>query len=301
MHIKNVLLVFLILFVVTACKNQDQNATQSNMFLTDKIPGDTPIPFKPELVTSNKLVHRGIFSTDMETYYFTISNTDFSSFDVKMSRKKEGVWSTPVNAFFNSTYNEHGMSFSPDGNTLVFASTRSVDTEEVSDTWHLWKSQKQNGKWSEPQFIDIPNLRDKLMSHPTLTNDGILYFHSSNIDYSNMEIWYATLENDQYLPAKKLQLNINQAKGYCTPYISADGEHLIFAVIKEHLELNISHKTGVNEWSTPIIIPEYINHNGQGNPYLTPDGKFLFYATEDVNKENTWHINWVSTKSFINK
>ena len=37
---------------------------------------------------------------------------------------------------------------------------------------------------------------------------------------------------------------------------------------------------------------------GQGNPYVTPDNKFLFFTTENYQDEN-WKINWVNIKSKI--
>ncbi|MGK0412400.1 MAG: hypothetical protein ACJA1B_000592 [Polaribacter sp.] len=52
------------------------------------------------------------------------------------------------------------MSFSPDGNSIYFSSTRTTNIEGVPETWHIWKSDKVNGEWKEPIFMDIPNLRE---------------------------------------------------------------------------------------------------------------------------------------------
>ena len=78
------------------------------------------------------------------------------------------------------------MNFSPDGNSIYFSSTKPTNVDDVLETWHIWKSDKINGKWREPTFEDIPNLRDKLTSHTVITNSETLYFHSSNLDYSEM-------------------------------------------------------------------------------------------------------------------
>ncbi|UZR93027.1 TolB family protein [Chondrinema litorale] len=188
------------------------------------------------------------------------------------------------------------MSFLPDGNKLVFSSARPVERDGVVETWHLWQCVKQNGKWTKPEFIDIPNLRTKLVSHPTLTEDGTLYFHSSELDYSDMAIYSANLVSGKYEDAKKLDFQNMPLSDFCTPYISSDGQYLLFAKVGESLELFVCNKKGENEWSLPSKLPDAINQAGQGNPYLTPDNKYLFFAAEN---ENRWDVKWVSTKSFL--
>ena len=271
---------------------------ESNSFLASETPADLPIPFRPELAQDSSIIHRGIFSNDLTSYYYTISDKVFSNFKVMVSHKQKGEWLTPEEAFFNSPYNEHGMSFSPDGKSLVFASTRPVEIEGVPDTWHIWKSQEQNKNWSEPEYVWIPGLESKLISHPTLTSNGTLYFHASDLDYSNMFIYRSNFIDGKYQAAERIEFKGLNAIGYCTPYVSADGQYMIFATIGESLELYVSQKTGTNQWSAPLRLPNVINHNGQGNPYLTPDGKYLFYASENETDQK-WNVNWVSTASFL--
>ncbi|MCR9287442.1 hypothetical protein OAF63_03850 [Saprospiraceae bacterium] len=170
-----VILLFTIFFL--SCTTENKNAEME--FLTEKIPNNIPLEFKQEIIPDDKIIHKGIFSPDLKEYYYTISDKKFEVFKIE---KNNGVWSEPEKAFFNSKYDEHGMSFSSEGNTLYFSSTRPVNVSGVLPTWHIWKSDKIDGKWNEPVFVDIPNLRNKLVSHPTITNSGTLYFHSSNLD-----------------------------------------------------------------------------------------------------------------------
>ena len=109
------------------------------------------------------------------------------------------------------------MNFSPNGNTLYFSSTRPVNIDGVVQTLAYMKSDKINGKWSEPIFVDIPNLRNKLVSHPTITNSGTLYFHTSNLDYSEMDIYHSKNVNGKFEDAERIV--INSKLGKCTPYI----------------------------------------------------------------------------------
>ncbi|WP_421762975.1 TolB family protein [Ekhidna sp.] len=281
--------IFLALFLSCDRKN---SKSIGDKYLVEKVPTESPLPFLPGLVSDKYLIHKGIFSNDLDEYYFTVSDKNFAKFDVKVIHKENGQWSASENAFFNSNYNDHGMSFSPDGNTVYFSSTRPVESERAVDTWHIWKSELMRGKWQQPEYVDIPNLREKLTSHPTITQEGNLYFHSSNPDYSNMDLFVAKLRDGKFQNAKKV---FESGSPRCTPYVSPNGDYLIYASIEGQLDLMISNKKANNNWGTPRPLPSRINDNGQGNPYVSPDGDFLFFTKGG----EEWSVQWVSTKAFM--
>lgn len=278
------------------CKSETEKS--KIQFLTEEIPNDTPIAFKKDLIPQNKLIHKGIFSPDLKEYYYTLSDKNFENFNVFKIEKANGVWSEPKEAFFNSNYNEHGMSFSPNGKTLYFSSTRPVSIEGIPNSWHIWKSDNINGKWTAPIFVDIPNLRDKLVSHPTVTNSGTLYFHASNLDYSEMDIYYSKNQNGIFKDAKRVDLGSTARK--CTPYISPQEDYLIYATIENQLDLMISYNDGNGQWTGTKKLNDKINNKGQGNPYVTPDHTYLFF-TSGNDQDKKWKINWVNIESEIKK
>jgi len=286
----------------THCKNRTQSMqTDQERFLTTEIPNQIPLVFKPSLTPAGKIIHRGVFSPDFKEYYYTISDKQYQQFDVWMIQKENGQWSVPQKAFFNSKFNEHGMSFSPDGQTLYFSSTRPTQVEGVVDTWHIWRCEKVNGKWGTPAFIDIPNCRDKLVSHPSVTQSGNLYFHVSNVDYSQMKVNMAKLTNGLSGPAKALNLLPDQGIGTCTPYISPKEDYLIFVNIKgTSLGLWLAFKNEAGNWVAPHRFNDTINQQGQGNPSITPDGKFLFFTTGDATGNN-WAVKWVNILEELDK
>ena len=216
-----------------------------------------------------------------------------------MIRKDGDQWSNPQASFFNSDFSEHGMSFSPDGKSIYFSSTRPTKIESIPDTWHIWKSEKINGIWTEPIYVDIPNMRDKLTSHPTITSSGKLYFHASNLDYSEMDIYHSELIGGKFQNADKVEIAQKPNTGICTPFISPNEEYLIFASIGNQLDLWISFSDDQGNWTQTKPLNEKINNLGQGNPYVTSDNQFLFYTTGELQKEN-WSIKWVNIQSEIN-
>jgi len=210
---------------------------------------------------------------------------------------KKNLFQT-INLYIKECSSEHGMSFSPDGNSIYFSSTRPTKIDSISETWRIWKSDKIKGNWNEPKYVDIPNLRDKLVSHPTITSNGKLYFHSSNLDYSEMDIYQTQEKNGQFENAKRTAISQKPNNGICTPYISANEEYLIFASIGNQLDLMISFNDGQGNWIKTKRLGDKINNLGQGNPYVTPNSKFLFFTTGEHQKQN-WKVKWVNIESQI--
>jgi len=288
--------IVLIIIGFLSCKNEVKNTKME--FLKEQVPSKDPIEFKRHLIPKNKVIHKGMFSPDLQEYYYTISDKNFQNFEVYIINKNNETWSKPEKAFFNSAYDEHGMSFAPDGNSLYFSSTRPVHIQGVLATWHIWKSDKVNGKWNQPTFVDIPNLRHKLVSHPTITNSGTLYFHTSNLDYSNMDIYRSEQVNGKFEDAVKISVSMNSETRKCTPFVSPKEDFLIFASIQNQLDLMISFNDGNGKWTNTKKLNDKINNNNQGNPYVTPDNKFLFFTT-GTDKEKNWKVNWVHIESEI--
>lgn len=279
--------------VLVSCSGQQTGTSKVTM--AENSSQSSPKAFLPELTPEGLIIHGGSFSPDLKQYYFTLSDSLYSRFDVKMIEQEGDAWAKAKTAFFNSDFSEHGAKFSPDGKALYFSSTRPTGIEGITDTWHLWVTKRLENGWSTPLFIDIPNLRDKLVSHPSITEDGTLYFHASKLDYKEMTLYSAEWQDGKYSEAKKL--TITESSLACTPYITPDGQTLLYAAIGEQLDLMISRKTAEGTWDQPERLNDQINTNGQGNPYMTPDGNYLFYTS---NPEPTkWQVNRVSTEGWL--
>jgi len=287
----NKLLLFLLVLLLN-CKSK--NEPDSNLYS----PIEFASPKLPVLHADSMLIHKGIFSPDLTCFYYTISDVEFSKFDIYYTQKKSDGWSPPKRAFFNSEFNEHGMSFSTDGNTVFFSSTRPVNDEDVTPTWQLWRSDKIGEYWSEPTHIKIPGLAGKSISHPSLSASGNIYFHASNTDYSEMHLYTAQLNKGSYLEAQQIEFKKSTVLA-CTPFIAPAEEFLIFASIGSGLKLMISFKNENNQWGVPKAINSNSEKGVQGNPWVTPDGKFLFYTVGNEplpgNKAD-WEIRWQPLK-----
>ena len=269
----------------------------TSRFLVEEAPDTRPVIFEPARAAENTLVHGGAFSPDLEEFYFTVSDPEFRSFDVRRIRKLGQKWSAPEDAFFTSEHDEHGTAFSPDGRTLWFSSTRPVERAGIADTWHLWRCERIEEGWSEPRFVDIPNLRDRLVSHPSIAADGTLYFHAGALDYSRLTIWRAEESEDGFGDAVELPPTVNRDALQCTPFVTPDGGTLLF---ERAGEICVSVRNERGDWSeaTPLALDSPAPC--RGNPHLSPDGRFLFFAAgPDPGEGSRWSIYWRSTEQLL--
>lgn len=300
---KKILAFVSISLLLFSCQNNQESSEEqtdySAVFLTEEIPGKTPVSFLKELVPDSTLIHRGIFSPDLSEYYYSLSDWQYEVFTTKVIKKVDSTWSEPQDAFFNTSYSEHGTTFSPDGNTLYFSSTRPVapiEGKSIAATWHIWRSEKIDGAWQEPEYVDIPNMRNQLVSHPSFTNSGTMYFHSSNVNFSDMTLYRSKFEDGKFQAAEELTFAWFMTTPKTTPYIAPDESYLLFASVESQLFLTIAYPDGNGNWIGAKKLHRSINANGQGNPYVTPDGKFLFYVGNEnnTNEAPNWHVKWVS-------
>lgn len=290
---------YLYLFIGTiliGCKtSNDLNLPSSTL---ENLPNKFPKVLFEAFVPQDKIVHKGIFSPDLDFYYYTVSNQDYTNFDIYLLQRVGEEWLRQGKADINSDFDDHGMSFAPDGNTIYFSSTRPTDRNDVASTWHIWASQLVGGQWLAPIYIDIPNLRSQLTSHPILTRSGTLYFHSSNADYSNMDIYQAQMVEGRFSNARKSNIDLQKEQDRCTPYVSADEDFMVFAAVGESLNLMITYNDGKGHWINTKPLSQTVNEFGQGNPSMILDDKYLIYTTGGNPKEG-WKVKWVDLQSEI--
>ena len=108
-----------------------------------------------------------------------------------------------------------------------------------------------------------------------------------------MDLYSSKLEHGEYQDAEKVVIPFPKTISKCTPFVSPNEDYLIFATIGEQLDLYISYKDTSGNWSKPKRLNDTINNLSQGNPYVTTDGKYLFY-TVGGEKQKNWKIKWVN-------
>jgi len=132
-------------------------------------------------------------------------------------RKLEGPFNT-------ETQHEASATYTPDGNTMVFARSNDGSKKGYLSV-DLWISYKKAGAWSEPVLANI-NDRTADDFSPAFAPDGTtLYFASSRKGgQGGNDLYKATLgPNGRFSPAENLGETINSAGNDNFPGVAPDG------------------------------------------------------------------------------
>ena len=119
--------------------------------------------------------------------------------------------------------NEGSVTFSSNGNFMVFAKGNSYNQEYEEVT--LFSTRYRNKKWSAPKVLSIsnPQIWD---SSPALSPDGTTIYFSSNRKggFGGLDIWVATLnKKGKWTDVRNLGKDINTPGDEIFPFLAEDG------------------------------------------------------------------------------
>ena len=282
-------------------------------YLGQKPPGKTPEPFAQDIFDFRyAYYHTSInFSPDGQEVYWSQDNTyrranpnDPIIKGICVSKIENGHWTTPKFASFSGlNISDDAPIISPDGKNLYFVTTRPIEKRGKSGGETIWVVDRIPDGWSEPKPLPPAiNSIEGIHWGISVDNRGNLYFGAT------AGIYCSKYENGEYQRAEKLDLPINKPNsGNFCPFISPDGSYLIFTRWENKTRrLFISFRNKDGSWSSPKAINSVIEMNeghGQISPYVSPDGKYLFFLDEvgdGVNTRLDSRHYWVDA-SFIEK
>jgi len=256
-------------------------------------PGMTPKIFAPKIIClDDRFEARGTFSPDGKAFYFTITNSDFTSQKIFYTEFNEGRWSKPDTASFSKKYNNHEPSISYDGQKLYFSSDRAKDT--LKNRRDLFVVEKHDGNWSEPIKLKSPINSDYNELAFNQSKNGTIYFTSNRPGgIGEWDIYFAKSVNGVYDNVENIGSPINQVFA-ADPCIAPDESYLIFAAGRADgnggSDIYISFKEN-NKWTEPKNMGNSINTAAnEYGPFLSPDNKYLFFVRHDGKKGD---IYWV--------
>jgi Tol biopolymer transport system component len=253
-------------------------------YLGQSAPGSDPVVFAPGVISTGLDELNSVFFPDGNEFYFSVRNPNFST--IFVSKRIENHWSIPEPLPFTTKYMDIDVSISPDGMKLFFCSNRKSESDkETNSNFDIWYCHREGNNWGKPIKLgdNINSQRDDF--YPIVTRDGTLFFNSQRAGEGTNDIYTSRLKNGEYLPAEKVIDKINTEFREFDAYVDPDQTFMIFASYRPggfgQSDLYISFRTENNEWSQSINMGPKIN--GIGNelcPYLSPDGKYLFYTRQ---------------------
>lgn len=268
-------------------------------YLGQTPPGDTPEVFAPGIISIEGRKEKSLtISPEGDEIFFCQAGYPDNSKIYQMIKTDTG-WTHPFLAEFIKDDYATEPALSPDGKTLYFSTCRGK-----SDTYdyNLWRVKKENGEWSEPESLFDIDSSKIYEFHPSVTQDGILYFCWWNpYPIYAGKIYFSKFGSNGYLETIKLGMPVNTQyidnnHRDVDPYIAPDESYLIIKSNRPggygEMDLYISYKKENGGWTNPKNLGPNINtSSGDDVGDISPDGKYMFFTKND-------DIYWVDA-SFI--
>lgn len=241
-----------------------------------------PRLFAPYLISTPYNERDFAISPDGTELYFTLQYTATRSIIV-YTRYTNGYWSLIKPVPFSSGQADLEPALSADGNTLFFASNRSLTgTANDFDIWFV--DRPQGGSWGEPKLagggINSPGNE----FYPSIAKNGNLYFTSERGGGKGGEdIWMSSFVNGQYNTPESLPVAINSIRGEYNAFIDPDEQFIYFSSDGRSDaigggDLYISRKGANGTW-LPAGRLNFNSAQLDYCPYVASNGNYLFFTS----------------------
>lgn len=239
-------------------------------------------------------------SSDVELALYQCENA------IQAMRKPKTVSFQNLGKMINSDEPDYYPFIDKDEMTLVFTSRRKenfggkkveMDGYRSSDIY--FSTIDANGHWTEAKNGGRA-LNTNLDEQATgMRSDGMeIYVYMDHIDkYGDIYISERKDLETDFLRPKIVEEPIN-SKIETSGCVSEDGNLLIFTrrdKMSDNSDLYMSRRIPSGKWGIPQKLPESINTNyNEGMPYLSYDGKTLYYSCDGVNSIGGYDLFKVS-------
>ena len=253
-----------------------------------------PVRFEPSFISDG-----GVFgltvSPDSKTALWVKSNGKRDTLKIMESVKIDGKWSAPkVSSFstYTGRWKDIDPVFSPDGNMVLFQSTRPVPGMPNRKGFDIWAVKKQSTGWGEPYHLGNVINTDISESYASISDNGNIYFMKENENkQGNSDIYVSKLEEGVYQKPVNLGSPVNTIKyRESNPFISAKEDFIIYFSSDSSgfgdVDLFISFRNK-DEWSTPRNLGIPINSEfAEFCPFVHANEKRLYFSRQQKQSEN---------------
>lgn len=292
---------YLVLITIFGCSKKNSFPVLKGSYLGQKPPGTTPKIFAPDIVCTGKNEGYLVFLDQGRVLVFDrwLPQTEEPNLYLVMEMR-DGVWTKPRPSQHPQNPYNPDLPIAPDEKTLFFALNRSTEGMGESETgWDIWMT-----KWTDMGFSHIRRINEPVSSKKrdawaSLAENGNLYFMSNRDgSYGRWDIYSAEYKEGQYVNVQNIGQPVNSELSEADPAIARDESYLLFCSQRPDgfgkSDLYITFRKQDGTWSTPKNMGPAINTPfSDEKPYVTPDGKFLFFSNDAA---GNLEIYWASAK-----
>ncbi len=265
----------------------ENTVAKSLNYLNQNPPSMIPEIFAPGLISSKTHQEFGsVFSKDGKEFFYGVKVNDKTA--IRYTKLMGDHWSDPKTILAHELYNYGDPFLSPDEKKLFFISERSMDGTYNKGNYDIWYVNKLADGWSAPINAG-PNINSEGNEfYISFNNQGTLYFSF------NKDIHYSKSINGVFQKAISLGDSINTPQYEADAFVDPNEAYIIFCSVRTDGfgagDLYISFKKSDGSWTKAKNMGELINSEShEFCPFVTKDGKYLFYATKG-------DIYWVDAK-----
>ena len=247
-------------------------------------------PWKPAGISSPQFESHAAFDPGSGDLYFVRSSPQFTGWRIMVCRCTETGWSTPQPPAFAGDGVEADPYFTPDGRSLYFISTRSLDGVK-GKSLDIWRVDRDSaGAWGTPSRLPEPVNSPGPEWFPRPGADGWLYFGSNRPGgLGGNDIWRAHADTAGRWTVENLGAAVNTAGDEYEPLPAADGSWM---VLMADGGLYQSRKTATG-WGPRTKLGPGINRNGtEIGAVFSPSGRSLLFARDTKGPESGEFFVW---------
>ena len=196
----------------------------------------------------------------------------------------------------NSDAGDYTPQVNPTGTRLYFTSIRKGGFDRLDQSnpngndWgeDVYFATLENNSWSQPKLLPPPinSMDDDFGSAFTGDGQTMVYVRCGDKDgVGNCDLYITQLVGTEWSEPVNMGNVVNSTDWDSQPTISSDGNRIIFTSAREGgyggSDLYMTEKNHLGDWGIPQNLGSTVNTPLNDNsPYLAPDGKTLYYATE---------------------
>jgi dipeptidyl aminopeptidase/acylaminoacyl peptidase len=248
---------------------------ETTLFLGFRPPGSKPQIFAPGVVSSNDHMEMGCaVSPDGKEFYFCRSAPSGPDVAIWVVREKDGKLSVPRVVSFSGVYRDFNPFITPDGKHMIFYRESFKNAKVRRGSWVV---ERNGDSWGEPRYL----VDEYCVATPDFRT---FYFNSEHRKAGNTDIAMRTYEKEVFSEPRDLRGSINSEAWDAHGYISPDGSFMLFDSTRpggfDGADMYVSFRGDDGSWSHGYNLGESINKGHRHMPSLSPDGKYIFFASD---------------------
>jgi len=294
----------LLLVAISSC-NRSTKSDGAIDYPGGRLATDSAELFAPGVISSDSFEHSApAFSPDRRSLLWSLVEMPTWKASILEINYEDNKWSAPHSpTFSDTTASDIYPSFSPDGKTLYFSSSRKLPSGKFPSRGNvLWSVEKTETGWGIPQPLDSIVSKGGEYS-PSIASSGNLYFTYGPFRSPDWNILMTKYIRGSNAEPTQLPATINTSGYEDGPFVAPDESYLIFESdrpggIGGSIDLYISFKSKNGDWSTPVTLGHKVNSSADERfARVSPDGKFLFFGSNRrrIEGKPNFDIYWIST------